>query len=122
MTANLNYPVRIIVAPTVREPDGLALSSRNQLLTTVERQEAIVLWKVICAARKAVREAKGPIPKRRLENKLRRIAENQSQVRLDYMAFFDSSTFEPVRRVSRGTHMALAAFVGQVRLIDNSHL
>ena len=122
MTADLNYPIRIVVAPTVRERDGLALSSRNAYLSPAEREQATVLYDVIRAARLAVKDAATPLPTGTLRRKLSRLVAKQRLAKLDYIEFFDPKTLEPAKRVERGTHMALAVFLGETRLIDNGRL
>lgn len=122
MTIDLNFPVRIVVAPTVRERDGLALSSRNAYLSPAEREQATVLYDVIRVARLAVKDAATPLPAVTLRRKLSRLVVKQRLAKLDYIEFFDPSTLEPAKRVERGTHMALAVFLGEIRLIDNGRL
>lgn len=122
MTADLNFPVELVVAPTVREPDGLAMSSRNHYLEGGLRRQATVLWQAIEQARQAVRAAARPLPAARLRERLKRFIERQPAARVDYLAFFDGETLEPVARVQRGTHLALAVFVGGTRLIDNARM
>lgn len=122
MVRDLNFPVRIIVAPTVREPDGLAMSSRNTYLSPSERAQACVLWQAIQQARRWVDQASQPLPAGQLQRRLRRLIEQQPAARVDYIAFVDSATLAPVRAVRRGTHMALAVLVGRTRLIDNARL
>ena len=122
MTTDLNFPVRIVVAPTVRERDGLALSSRNAYLSPAEREQATVLYDVIRAARLAVKDAGTPLPAGTLRRKLSRLVVKQRLAKLDYIEFFDPNTLEPAKRVERGTHMALAVFLGETRLIDNGRL
>ncbi|MCX7867327.1 pantoate--beta-alanine ligase [Limisphaera sp. VF-2] len=120
MVDNLNFPVRILVAPTVREPDGLAMSSRNAYLNPDERRQATVLFEAIQLARQKVRS--GPKPARQLKQDVARLVASRPRARLDYVEFFDSDTLEPVPQVRPGTHMALAVFVGNTRLIDNAKL
>lgn len=122
MVRDLNFPVQIVVAPTVREPDGLALSSRNRYLNADQRRQATALWRTIQLARRRVRSASGPLPVAALTRVLRRRLEQESELRADYIAFFDPVTFVAARRVGRGTHLALAVFVGSTRLIDNARL
>jgi pantoate--beta-alanine ligase len=122
MVRDLNFPVKIVVAPTVREADGLAMSSRNQYLDGNLRPQATALWQAIQQAREAVRAAARPLPAARLRDTLRRAIERQPDARVDYIEFFDAATLVPARRVARGTHMALAVRVGQTRLIDNAVL
>jgi len=122
MSDDLNFPVSIVVAPTVRERDGLAMSSRNAHLSPAERKQATVLREVIRAARAAVKKATTPLPSAALRRKLARLVGEQSLAKLDYIEFFDSKSLEPAKRVSRGTHLALAVSFGATRLIDNGRL
>lgn len=122
MTDDLIFPVSIVVAPTVRERDGLAMSSRNAHLSPAERKQATVLREVIRAARAAVKKATAPLPSAALRRKLARLVGKQSLAKLDYIEFFDSKSLEPAKRVSRGTHLALAVSFGATRLIDNGRL
>jgi pantoate--beta-alanine ligase len=120
MARDLNFPVKIVVAPTLREADGLAMSSRNKYLAPNQRKQAAVLWRAIQHAKKAA--ARHPVSATRLQREIRRMVAAQPEARLDYVAFFDSETLEPVRTVVPRTQMALAVFVGRTRLIDNSQL
>ena len=122
MARDLNFPLKIVVAPTVREADGLAMSSRNKYLTGDLRAQALVLWRSLQQARVAVREAARPIPAARLKAELKRLIEGAPAARLDYAEFFDPVTLVPVSGVTRGTHLALAVFIGKTRLIDNAQL
>jgi pantoate--beta-alanine ligase len=117
MTRDLNFPVKIVVAPTVREADGLAMSSRNQYLSAAEREQATVLWRAIQLAQEAV--ARRPAAAAQLRRETARMVAAQPGARLDYVEFFDPETLQPVRTVKPGTRMALAVFVGKTRLIDN---
>jgi pantoate--beta-alanine ligase len=114
--------VKIVVAPTLREADGLAMSSRNKFLSSGERVQAVALRQAIQQARQAVRSSKQPIPAGRLKSELKWLIETRPAARVDYIEFFDPNTLTPVAKVSRGTHMALAVFVGKTRLIDNAPL
>ena len=122
MARDLNFPLKIVVAPTVREADGLAMSSRNKYLTGDLRAQALVLWRSLQKARAAVRQAARPIPAARLRAELKRLIECAPAARLDYAEFFDPDTLVPVSGVTRGTHLALAVFIGKTRLIDNTRL
>ncbi len=114
---DLNLPARIVVAPTVREADGLACSSRNVLLNKSERQQAIALWQSIGLARAAVR--KGSL--RGLKRRLILSIEQHPAARVDYVEFFDEKTMSLVKPM-KGVRMALAVFIGKTRLIDNARL
>ncbi len=122
MVRDLNFPVQIVVAPIVREADGLAMSSRNQYLVGGLRAQATVLWRSLQRARAVVRKAVRPLPAARLKADLRRFIARAPAARLDYVEFFDPDTLVPVRNVGRGTHIALAVFLGRTRLIDNARL
>jgi pantoate--beta-alanine ligase len=120
MTANLNFPVRIVTAPTLREPDGLAMSSRNRYLDAEQRKQATILFRALRAARTAVRQ--GPIPAAKLTRQLSKLISSAPAAHLDYIAFFDGEMLTPAKTVRRGSHMALAVFLGKTRLIDNGRL
>jgi len=121
MTADLNFPVKIIVAPTLREPDGLAMSSRNKYLAGDQRRQATVLWRSLQAARAAV-QGGSPVKAVRLLEQLKKLIATEPEVRLDYLEFFNPNSLEPVSQVVPGTQAALAVFVGSTRLIDNMRL
>jgi len=121
MARDLNFPVRLVVAPTFREADGLAMSSRNKYLKGDLRRQAVVLWRAIQQARKTVRE-RGRVPIRRLREEAAKIVRAAPDARLDYVEFFRPETLEPVTRAAPGVRMALAVFVGGTRLIDNAPL
>jgi pantoate--beta-alanine ligase len=120
MVADLNFPVKIVVAPTLREPDGLAMSSRNNFLDAEQRAQAVILFHALQAAKKAV--TKKSISAAKLKRDLQELITAAPLARLDYVEFFDSETLQPVVRVKRGTHMAFAVFFGKTRLIDNAQL
>jgi pantoate--beta-alanine ligase len=122
MTRDLNFPVKIRVAPTVREPDGLALSSRNKYLEGELRTQALGLSQALQEARTALRRAKTSLKAAALKNRLRELIERQPAARVDYIEFFDPRTLKPVAEVRSGVHLALAVFVGKTRLIDNGRL
>jgi len=122
LVQDLRLPVEIIGAPTKREANGLAMSSRNQYLAGNLRSRATVLWQAIRMTRRAVASSSRPVPARRLKARVRRIVADTPGARLDYVEYFDPETLAPALRVGRGTHMALAVRVGRTRLIDNARL
>lgn len=121
MTRDLNFPLRMIVAPTVRERDGLAMSSRNKYLTPEQRPQATVLWQAIRRARQRVKEA-GRVQAETLRAELAALIHAAPAARVDYVDFFDPSTLAPVEWVGRGCQVAMAVFLGRTRLIDNARL
>ncbi len=122
MVEDLRFPLRVVVGPTRREPDGLAMSSRNAYLSAEERPQARALWEALRYARRAVRSVPAGWPAGRLRLALRRKIEARPAARVDYIEFIHPQTLVPVRRVRRGDHLALAVRVGRTRLIDNGRL
>jgi pantoate--beta-alanine ligase len=122
MVRDLNFPVNIDVAPTRRESNGLAMSSRNRYLKGSLRAQALILWRSIEKLRAVVRKSTRPILAGRLKAEVKRLVQKEPLARLDYVEFFDPETLVPAARVARGTHVALAVYVRKTRLIDNSRL
>ena len=120
MVSDLNFPLKIIVAPTHREADGLAMSSRNKYLDVEQRAQAVILFHALQAAKAAVKNKS--ISAARLRADLKKFMTAAPLARLDYVEFFDPEKLEPVKQVNPGAHMALAVFFGKTRLIDNSKL
>ncbi len=118
MVGDLNFPVKIIVASTLREPDGLAMSSRNKFLDAEQRSQAVILFHALQAAKKAV--AKKSVSAAKLKRDLQQFVSAAPLARLDYVEFFDPETLQPVSQVKRGAHMSLAVYFGKTRLIDNA--
>lgn len=118
MVRDLDLPVRLVFAPTVREGDGLALSSRNAFLSPEERSAAPSLRRGLLAARAAFLAGEHSAAKlvRIVRGKIAKTA------RVDYIEAVDSATLQPVREMKRGDAIALAAFFGRTRLIDNIQL
>ncbi|MGA3136351.1 MAG: pantoate--beta-alanine ligase [Terracidiphilus sp.] len=127
MVADLRLPAEIVVCPIVREPDGLALSSRNLYLNPAERKQALTLSRAIRQAEALVasdeRRASALIEAaRRLFDAERSSFASEPEVRVDYIALVDWATLEPVEIAAPGALFAVAAWVGQTRLIDNTIL
>ena len=122
MVQDLNFPVRVEVAPTHREPDGLAMSSRNKYLNPAQRAQAVVLSRALRQARETVRASRRPVAAAALRSRLQEFIQQQPEARVDYIEFFDPETLRAETQVTPGTQMALAVFVGATRLIDNARL
>ncbi len=120
MVRDLRFPIEIVSAPTVREPDGLALSSRNQMLSGAERVQAAVLSKALRVAHDLFTE--GEQSAHRLEAAMQRTVSLAPATRLDYAQIVDGETLEPVANVQHGNVALIAAHIGKVRLIDNAIL
>ena len=116
MVRDLNFDLDLIVCPTVREPDGLAMSSRNQYLTATERQQALALSRALFAAEANVARNQTAAE---LLQQMRVELENANGIRLDYAEIVHPDTLEPVTDFTAGALIAVAAWVGATRLIDN---
>lgn len=117
MVADLNMNVEIIAVPTVREADGLAMSSRNTYLGPDERQAAVVLSRALrLAADLAVR---GERDAGAITGAMRALVEAEPLARVDYIQTVDAATLQPVARLEGRVLVALAVFIGKTRLIDN---
>lgn len=117
MVRDLDLPVRILACSTVREADGLALSSRNAYLTPAERAQAPVLRRALLAAEAAWR--RGETSAARLRRVLLREIAAAPLARVDYAEIADGDSLRPVKTAAPKTVMALAVFLGKTRLIDN---
>jgi pantoate--beta-alanine ligase len=117
MTADLDLPVDLVVCPIVREPDGLAMSSRNRYLSAAERRQALALSGALCAVQAAIdageRDADALIALAVVRFAV------EPAVKVDYVALVDWATLEPAESAIPGTLFAVAAWVGSTRLIDN---
>lgn len=116
MVADLAIPVEIVGVPTIREPDGLALSSRNAYLTADERQRAIALPNALNAAREAIRNG-APVSSALQQAKQALV--DAGFLTIDYMALVDSATLEPLDEPKGEMRLIAAAVIGTTRLIDN---
>ena len=117
MVRDLMLPVEIVVAPIVREADGLALSSRNMYLSPEERRQSLVLSRALHEVE--ARYHRGEANSADLTSIARSVFALEPAVRVDYIEVVDSETLEPVAMAARDTLVAVAAFVGATRLIDN---
>ena len=117
MVADLNVPIEVQVCPTVREPDGLAMSSRNVFLDADARSQSLVLWKGLCLAEELVRG--GQRDASAIVGRIRQTILSAPDARIEYSAAVDPVTIEPVREIRGQTLVALAVKFGEIRLIDN---
>jgi pantoate--beta-alanine ligase len=116
MVRDLNFPVEIIPCPTVRETDGLAMSSRNTYLNPEERRAATVLYRALKAADELFKSGERNAAK--LKAKVWEVLASESLARPQYVEIVDAQTLEPIFTVDRPAAILLAVFVGQARLID----
>jgi pantoate--beta-alanine ligase len=120
MVRDLMFPTEIVVAPIVREADGLALSSRNAYLSPEERKQSTVLSRAIREVESRYKSGETNSPS--LIAAARRVFASEPGVRVDYIEIVDPETLEAVPVAQTGTLVALAAFAGTTRLIDNALL
>ncbi len=117
MVRDLNMPVEIVAAPTVREPDGLAMSSRNQHLNAAERQVAPALYQGLRAARDLIR--RGATDPEEVRKAALAVIAEQPLLRVEYLEIVDPEEMQPVKTITGPVRVAVAAWLGSTRLIDN---
>jgi pantoate--beta-alanine ligase len=117
MVEDLNVPIRIEICPTVRESDGLAMSSRNRYLSQPERQQSLGLWHALQGANDLIASGKRNVAE--IEKAMRLILSDHSIERVDYAVIVDEETLEPLTTIEKTAVILLAAHVGSTRLIDN---
>jgi pantoate--beta-alanine ligase len=117
MVRDLNFLVEIVVGPIVREPDGLAMSSRNAYLSPQERNSALVLHRALIEVKK--RFDQGERSANKLAEAGNHVLSQEPGVRPDYLEIVDPDTLDPISEIRSQTLVAVAAFVGATRLIDN---
>jgi len=117
MVRDLNLPVEIVVCPIVREPDGLAMSSRNAYLSPQERKSALALHLSLTQLKKRFDQGERNAPNLIAAGK--EVLAHESGVRMDYFEIVDPTTLDPIQQLTGNALVAIAAFVGNTRLIDN---
>ncbi|WKZ52084.1 MAG: pantoate--beta-alanine ligase [Anaerolineales bacterium] len=117
MTRDLNFPVEIVVCPTVREADGLAMSSRNSYLSSEERKSAVVLFRALTAAREAFE--RGERDAESLRKIMSATLASEPRARTQYVSCADYDTLEELGTVTGKALLSMAVFIGKTRLIDN---
>jgi len=117
MVADLNMPLKIIVCPTVRQPNGLAVSSRNQYLTPVQKKDATLLYKSLQKCREMVNAGVRNVPE--IVTQMRKILNSSPLIEIEYISIVDAETLEAIGRISGRVLVALAVRIGSTRLIDN---
>ena len=120
MVADLNLDAEIVVCPILREPDGLAMSSRNAYLGAVERKAATSLHRALQAAQHELES--GVRDAAQLQSAMRRVLHGQPEARVDYAEIVDSRDFQPVALVNRTAYALLAVKIGATRLLDNMRI
>ncbi|HHH81229.1 MAG TPA: pantoate--beta-alanine ligase [candidate division Zixibacteria bacterium] len=117
MTRELNFPVEIVAAPTVREKDGLAMSSRNEYLNENERKVAPKIYQSLILAKNML--LRGERDTEKIKNEMRKFLESAKLIKIQYIDIVDADTLKPLKNAQGRVMVALAAFLGRARLIDN---
>jgi pantoate--beta-alanine ligase len=117
LVIDLNLGVTINVRPTIREQDGLAMSSRNRYLSPEDRRAATILYRALQAGRQAIEDGRGAAST--VEHIMRQTVEQEPTARIEYLALCDPASLEPLEQVNRHTLLLGAIRIGSVRLIDN---
>jgi len=117
MVADLNMPLEIIVCPTVREPDGLAVSSRNQYLTDPQRKDAACIYKSLQKCRQLIDA--GATDTQKITNEMLKVINQVSSIEIEYLSIVDAKTLQAVEHITGTILVAIAVRIGTVRLIDN---
>lgn len=117
MTEDLNIPVKIKVMPTIREKDGLSLSSRNVYLSIEERKDAVVLSQSLNLAKDLIK--KGMKDADKIIRSMRQLIQSKKSAKIDYIAIVDSNTLKPIKKIINNCLIVLAVWIGKTRLIDN---
>ncbi|MEJ2049919.1 MAG: pantoate--beta-alanine ligase [Calditrichota bacterium] len=117
MVEDLNLDIRIIAGPIVREPDGLAMSSRNRYLSRQEHQDALLIYQSLRMAGKMLTSNRSSVEE--IRNQISEKIQMGSSIRIDYIAIVDPETLEPLEKLQSHMLIALAVYVGKTRLIDN---
>ncbi len=121
MLRDLGFPIKLIIAPTVREKGGLAMSSRNKYFTPEQRREALCLYYALRTAKAMVKS--GETNCRRIEKEMRAVISGHCPTaKIDYIAFTDLNTLKPLEKTAQNTICSLAVRLFKVRLIDNMKL
>ncbi len=118
MVRDLNFPIEIVVGPIVREPDGLAMSSRNTFLSADEREQALWLNKALQLAESMVKD--GNAESLAIEFAMLNLLDKKAHdIKPEYIAIVDATSMKPVNMAGKGILVAIAARIGKTRLIDN---
>ncbi len=120
MVKDLNMNLEVVVVPTQREPDGLAMSSRNVYLDPRERQAAVVLWRSMNLARGLWEE--GERDADRIRREMEACIKKEPLARIDYVSIADPGTLEELSRIEGRALISMAVYLGKTRLIDNTTL
>ena len=117
MVTDLNMNLEVVVVPTLREPDGLAMSSRNVYLNPEERQAAVVLWRSMNLVKGL--QQKGERDAENLRNEMVALIKKEPLARIDYVSIADPRTLDELSHIKGSALVSMAVYIGKTRLIDN---
>ncbi len=117
MVADLNMPLEIVICPTVREPDGLAISSRNKYLSDQQKKGATLLYKSLLKCQEAIDS--GVTDTKKIISEMQKILQQEPSIEIEYISIVDAETLQNLEQVTGRALIAVAAKVGPARLIDN---
>jgi pantoate--beta-alanine ligase len=117
LVSDLNIPLKIEVLPTVRERDGLAMSSRNMYLSPAERKDALILYRALNLAKDLIR--KGDVNSTNIIQRMRQLISKKKSAKVQYISIVDLEDLKPIHKIKDKALVALAAWIGKMRLIDN---
>jgi len=117
MVHDLNMNLEVVIAPTIREPNGLAMSSRNVYLNPEERQAALVLWESLNLAQQLWAEGKQEVE--RVRHQIINLIESNPQAQIDYVSIADAASLVELSEINRPALVSLSVRIGKTRLIDN---
>ena len=117
MVTDLNMNLEVVVVPTLREPDGLAMSSRNVYLNPEERQAAVVLWRSMNLVKGL--QQKGERDAEKLRNEMVALIKKEPLARIDYVSIADPTTLDELSHIKGSALVSMAVYIGKTRLIDN---
>ena len=117
MVADFNMPLKIVVCPTVRQADGLAVSSRNQYLTESQKKNAPLIYKSLQKCQKLI--ADGVADSKTIINQMRKILQQAPSIKIEYISIVDADTLQELKKITGKVLTAVAVKIGSTRLIDN---
>jgi len=117
LVSDLNMPLKIEIMPTVRDKDGLALSSRNVYLNPEERKDALILYRALNLAKDLIR--KGDVNSTNIIQRMRQLISKKKSAKVQYISIVDLEDLKPIHKIKDKALVALAAWIGKTRLIDN---
>jgi pantoate--beta-alanine ligase len=117
LVCDLNMPVKIKIMPTVRESNGLALSSRNVYLNSTERKDALVLYQALQLAKDLIR--RGVRDAGKITSQMKHLIKKKETAKIDYVSIVNLENLEPVKKITKNCLIAVAVWIGRTRLIDN---